>query len=65
MSQFDSKLLWLKDMLNHLRSCHQQLEWTEDDETRNVVLETMLRDLDCCKRLCMSLQRKIEYAQTA
>jgi hypothetical protein len=58
MSQRDSNLLWLKDMLDHLSNCQQQLTWAEDAETVSVLTETMLRDLDCCRRLCESLGRR-------
>jgi hypothetical protein len=58
MSQRETNLLWLKDVLEHLRSCQQQLEWTEDTQAAQVLTETMLRDLDCCKRLCESLHAR-------
>jgi hypothetical protein len=62
MSQRDSNLLWLSDMLNHLRSCQKQLEWTEDPEAVHVLTETMIRDLECCRRLCESLQSRATLA---
>jgi hypothetical protein len=58
MSQRQSNLLWLKDLLEHLCACQQQLEWTEDSETVHLVTETMLRDLECCRRLCEALNRR-------
>ena len=58
MSQRETNLLWLKDMLDHLRSCQQQLEWAEDAGTVQVLTESMLRDLDCCRRLCETLHRR-------
>ena len=58
MSQRESKLLWLKDMLEHLTSCQQQLEWAEDAESVNVLTESMIRDLECCRRLCEALQQR-------
>jgi hypothetical protein len=58
MSQRESNLIWLKDLLEHLRACQTQLEWTEDPQTIHVVTETMLRDLDCCRKLCETLQRR-------
>jgi hypothetical protein len=60
MSQRDVNLLWLKDTLEHLTSCQQQLEWTEDSETVHVLTQAMLRDLDRCRRLCEALQRRSE-----
>jgi hypothetical protein len=58
MSQRELNLLWLKDTLEHLLTAEQQLEWTEDPETIHVLTETMLRDLDCCRRLCETLSRR-------
>lgn len=61
MSQRQANLLWLKDLLEHLTACQQQLQWTEDSETIRLVTETMLRDLDCCRRLCDTLQRRARF----
>jgi hypothetical protein len=58
MSQRESNLLWLKDLLEHLTTCQQQLEWAEDNDTIRVLTETMLGDLERCKRLCESMQRR-------
>jgi hypothetical protein len=58
MSQRDVNLLWLKDTLEHLTTCRQQLEWAENKESVRVVTETMLRDLECCRRICEALHHK-------
>jgi hypothetical protein len=58
MSQREANLLWLKDMLEHLSACRQQLEWAEDKQSVSVLTETMLRDLEACRRLCETLQRR-------
>jgi hypothetical protein len=58
MSQRDTNLLWLKDMLDHLADCRKQLEWAESPESVQVITETMLRDLESCRRLCESLHRR-------
>jgi len=65
MSQRETNLLWLKDMLEHLTACQQQLEWAEDTDTVHLLTETMLRDLECCRRLCETLQRRSQYEQVA
>ena len=52
MSQRDVNLLWLKDTIEHLKNCQQQLEWAEDAETIEVLTESMLRDLERCRRIC-------------
>jgi hypothetical protein len=59
MSQREANLLWLKDTLEHLASCEQQLEWTQDGEAVRVLTETMLRDLECCRRLCETMNRRV------
>ena len=64
MSQRENNLLWLKDVLDHLRSCQRQLEWAEDSAAVHVLTDTMLRDLDCCRRICETLQRRV-LVQTA
>lgn len=58
MSQRESNLLWLHDMLAHLTACQQRLTWTEDPEAVQVLTENMIRDLDACRRLCETLHRR-------
>lgn len=49
-------LLWMKDLIEHLSRCHDQLQWTDDDTTQSFLTETMLGDLDQCQRLCEQLR---------
>ncbi len=49
-------LLWMKDLIEHLSRCHDQLQWTDDDATQSFLTETMLGDLDQCQRLCEQLR---------
>lgn len=58
MSQREMNLLWLKDTLEHLVGCQEQLEWARDSETVRVLTQSMLRDLECCRRLCEALHRR-------
>jgi hypothetical protein len=58
MSQREANLLWMKDTLSQLRDAQQQLEWAEDAEAVHVLTETMLRDLERCRRLCEELHRR-------
>jgi hypothetical protein len=60
MSQRVMNLLWLKDTLEHLTSCQQQLEWAQDAESVQVLTETMLRDLECCRRLCEAIHQRAQ-----
>ena len=58
MSQRDTNLLWLGDLLEHLQTCQQQLYWADDPDTIGVLTETMLRDLESCRRVCQKLGRQ-------
>lgn len=60
MSQRESNLLWLKDMLEHMTACRDQLEWARDAETVQVLTDSMLRDLESCRRLCEGMQRRLQ-----
>jgi hypothetical protein len=65
MSQRDANMLRLKDMIDHLSACRRQLEWAQDPQAVQVITETMLRDLECCRRLCESLKRRAAAPQVA
>jgi hypothetical protein len=58
MSQRQTNLIWLRDLLEHLTSCQQQLDWAEDNDTIRVLTEAMLGDLERCRRLCEALNRR-------
>jgi hypothetical protein len=58
MSQRESTLLWLRDVLEHLSANQQRLEWTTDRDAARELTESMLRDLERCQRLCQSLQQR-------
>ena len=65
MSVRENNLVWLRDLLEHLTTCQQQLEWADDGETVQVLMESMLRDLDNCRRLCERLGRQPRALQPA
>jgi hypothetical protein len=56
MTQRDANLLDLRDTLEQLTRTRQQLEWTADAMAARDLTESMLRDLDRCRRLCESLR---------
>jgi hypothetical protein len=58
MSQRESNLVWLRDILEHLSAAQQRLEWSDDPEAHRLVTEQMLRDLERCRRLCETLHRR-------
>jgi hypothetical protein len=65
MSQRQSNLLWLRDLLEHLTSCQERLEWAEGPDTVRVITETMLRDLERCRRLCEALHGRCAAVRQA
>ena len=58
MGHRETTLLWLRDSLEHLTNTQQQLEWSEEREAVRLLTETMLRDLERCRRLVESLHHK-------
>lgn len=58
MSQRQTTLVWLRDILEHLSASQERLEWTDDRETTRVLTEAMIRDLERCTRLCENLHRR-------
>jgi hypothetical protein len=63
MSQRHSSLLWLRDLLEHLTTTQQQLQMTNDNDAIRVLTESMLRDLDSCRRQCEALRRRAGVRQ--
>jgi hypothetical protein len=60
MTQGESHRLWLKDILEHLRESQDQLDWTEDPDAALVVLDGIIRDLDCGKRVCEAMKARLK-----
>ena len=48
-------LLWMKDLLEHMNRCHDQLQWTNDEPTTQFLTDSMLVDLTECRKLCEML----------
>jgi hypothetical protein len=65
MSQRETNLLWLSDLIDQLKQTQQQLQWTEDRETMTVLADSMIRDLESCRRLCESLRRSSRHQYAA
>lgn len=65
MSQRETNMLWLRDVLEHLSATQQRLEWVEDPEAVRLLTENMLRDLALCQRLCETMRRRCELTAVA
>jgi hypothetical protein len=57
MNQRQAYLLRMRDFLENLHVCHQQMEFAEAPDAVTYLTETMLRNLDSCRRLCQNLHR--------
>jgi hypothetical protein len=49
-------LLWMKDLLDHMNQCHEQLQWAADGATEAYLAETLLVNLTECQKLCEQLK---------
>ena len=58
MSHRDTSMLCLRDSLEHLTNTRHQLEWTAEPEAVRLLTETMLRDLERCRRLVEALHQR-------
>ena len=56
MRNRQNTLLWMKDLIEHMTKCHDQLQWAADDRSESFLTETMLGDLIECQRLCEQLR---------
>jgi hypothetical protein len=63
MSRREANLRYLRDMLEHLKSCERQLEWSKNPETVRLITETMIRELDCCRKVCDGFRQKVSVRQ--
>ena len=52
MRNRQNTLLWIKDLLEHMSQCHDQLQWADDGRTETFLAETLIGDLAECRRLC-------------
>jgi hypothetical protein len=52
MRNRNNTLLWMKDLIEHMSRCHEQLQWAPEGPTESFLAESMLVDLAQCQRLC-------------
>jgi hypothetical protein len=57
VSQRQSDLLHLRDTLEHLHLCQQQLTLTDEPDAIEYLTDTMLHGLDQCRRLCRNIHQ--------
>jgi hypothetical protein len=57
MRDRQNTLLWMKDLIEHMSECQEQLRWAADGRTESFLTETLLGDLAEFRRLCDELRR--------
>jgi hypothetical protein len=50
-----AKLMWMKDLLEHMTRCHEQWE-TADPRAERFLLDSMRRDVEEFRRVCESMR---------
>ena len=58
MNERRQTLLWMKDLIEHMNRCHEQLQWAAGGPSETYLAESMLVDLNQCQRLCESLRAR-------
>lgn len=63
MRNRQTTLLWMKDVIDHLTNCHDQLQWAADGPSEAFLTEAMIADLSECRRLCEQLRPRARKAE--
>ncbi len=56
MKDRQNTLLWIKDLIEHMTVCHEQLQWAGQGPAVSFLTESLLVDLAECRRLCERLR---------
>ena len=56
MRNRNNTLLWMKDLIEHMSQCHDQLQWASDGSTQMFLADALLGDLNECQKLCEQLR---------
>jgi hypothetical protein len=46
----------MKDLIEHMSRCHDQLEITSDGDTQSFLADALIGDLNECQKLCEQLR---------
>ena len=53
-----STLLWMKDLIEHMSRCHEQLQWADEGSSESFLTDALMVDLSECRKLCEHLQSR-------
>lgn len=57
MANRRNTMLWMKDLIEHMAHCHDQLQWAGDGPTQAFLADSLLGDLSQCRQLCEQLRQ--------
>jgi hypothetical protein len=57
MANRRTTMLWMKDLIEHMAHCHDQLQWAGDGPTQAFLADSLLGDLSQCRQLCEQLRQ--------
>lgn len=49
-------MLWMKDLIEHMNRCHEQLQWAHDGRTQSFLADSLMTDVTEFQRLCEELR---------
>jgi hypothetical protein len=58
MRDRQNTLLWMKDLIEHMNRCQEQLQWAAGGPSESFLTESLLVDLTECRRLCEQLRSR-------
>ncbi len=65
MRNRQTTLLWMKDLIEHMSRCHEQLQWAPEGPSQSFLTDALMVDLTECRRLCEHLQTRPRDAAMA
>lgn len=56
MRNRNSTLLWMKDLIEQMSRCQEQLQWAGDNRTESFLADKLIGDLTECRKLAEELR---------
>ena len=50
-------MIWMKDLIDHMAHCHDQLQWASEGPMEAFLADSLLGDLTQCQRLCEQIRQ--------
>jgi hypothetical protein len=65
MRDRQTTLLWMKDLIDHMARCQEQLQWANEGPSARFLTDALLVDLTECQKLCERLKGPARAAAMA